>query len=33
MLFLNTLIFIIAGSWLLIGLVIYYFYGSKNAKY
>lgn len=33
MLFLNTLIFIIAGSWLLIGLVIYYFYGSKHAKY
>lgn len=33
MLFLNTIIFIIAGSWLLIGLVIYYFYGRKNAKY
>ena len=33
MLFLNSLIFKIAGSWLVIGLVIYYFYGSKNAKY
>jgi len=33
MLFLNTIIFMIAGSWLLIGLVIYYFYGRKNAKY
>lgn len=33
MLFLNKIIFIIAGSWLLIGLVIYYFYGRKNAKY
>lgn len=33
MLFLNTIIFVIAGSWLLIGLVIYYFYGRKNAKY
>ena len=33
MLFLNSLIFKIAGSWLVIGLVIYYFYGRKNAKY
>ncbi len=33
MLFLNTIIFMIAGSWLVIGLVIYYFYGRKNAKY
>jgi len=33
MFFLNTIIFVIAGSWLLIGLVIYYFYGRKHAKY
>jgi len=33
MMFLNTIIFIIAGSWLVIGLGIYYVYGSKHAKY
>lgn len=33
MLFLNKIIFMIAGTWLVIGLVIYYFYGSKNAKF
>ncbi|MBL7849761.1 MAG: amino acid permease [Cyclobacteriaceae bacterium] len=33
MLFLNKIIFMIAGTWLVIGLVIYYLYGSKNAKF
>ncbi len=33
MLFLNPIIFVICGIWIAIGLVIYYFYGSKNAKY
>ncbi|HCM76921.1 MAG TPA: amino acid permease [Cytophagales bacterium] len=33
MLFLNPIIFVICGIWIGIGLVIYFFYGSKNAKY
>lgn len=33
MLFLNPIIFVICGIWIAIGLVIYFFYGSKNAKY
>ncbi len=33
MLFLNPIIFVICGIWIAIGLVIYYFYGSKHAKY
>lgn len=33
MLFLNPIIFVICGIWIMIGLIIYYFYGSKNAKY
>lgn len=33
MLFLNPIIFVICGSWIVIGLVIYFFYGSKHAKY
>lgn len=33
MLFLNPIIFVICGIWIVIGLVIYYFYGSKHAKY
>jgi len=33
MLFLNPIIFVICGIWILIGLGIYFFYGSKHAKY
>ncbi|MCB0499481.1 MAG: amino acid permease [Cyclobacteriaceae bacterium] len=33
MLFLNPIIFVICGIWIAIGLVIYFFYGRKNAKY
>jgi len=33
MLFLNPLIFIICGTWIAIGLVIYFTYGKYNAKY
>lgn len=33
MLFLNPIIFVICGSWIVIGLVIYFLYGSKHAKY
>ena len=33
MAFLNGITFLIAFGWLLIGLVIYFVYGSKNAKY
>ena len=33
MLFLNPIIFLIAGIWLLIGLVIYWIYGRHHAKY
>lgn len=33
MLFLNPIIFVICGSWIIIGLFIYFFYGRYNAKY
>ena len=33
MVFLNPIIFVICGIWILIGLGIYFFYGSKHAKY
>lgn len=33
MVFLNPIIFVICGLWILVGLGIYFFYGSKHAKY
>lgn len=33
MCFLHTLTFIISGTWLVIGLILYAFYGRKHAKY
>ncbi|MGE0770166.1 MAG: amino acid permease [Cyclobacteriaceae bacterium] len=33
MTFLNPIIFVICGAWIVVGLLIYYFYGRFNARY